>query len=656
MKKLAKLAALLAAAALLFGAAGCSGGDDDPPAKTLEGIKITADDTVKRQYDVGADLGLTGITVTAEYSDNSEEDVTGKAEFTATYKDADGTDKPFDTKTEGIFEVTLTAAYGGKTDSLDPCEITVGDGNPDADLDSIRIDVDEAAVKTEYKQNEAFNLNNLAGITVKAVYKDADGNETEQDVTSAATFTATHGEGEGKEAFDTSLEIGTYEVTLTATFDGETDFVITRITIVENDTEPTDPEPTGTTYAWNFSTSALNDEVDLDANKALEAKVTYESTPAGLTLVLPEGLKLNEVDSTWSSGNLTNGGSGGVIQPNGGSDGANDLYFTVKGAFEVEVLYASNGGEKTNRYAYIKFDGVEAAKNAEGKQDNAGGKLTASYAGEDEVVVSIGGSDYFRLTDIKVSMKAVDAAGRTAGEVISSAIINTAKTATVNNTVDKLGLVGAKAVSDKTNIVTATITDDGIVLTPVGKGTATVTVSDAENHEATIEVSVSGTGTISVKVTPYVDLSVTLESANWVVTCESNNPVVTGDSGLVATFDADGNGGASGNAANFKFGSGKSVLTLTTPRIKAGKKVTLKVTGYSGSSSGGVYSEVDITVNSTVNASASPENVDRVAFPSNEESSGTFAYTVDEDGVTSFTFARIISKTTCITKVEVTVE
>ena len=647
MKKLAKLAALLAAAALLFGAVGCSGDDDDPPAKTLEGIRITADDTVKTQYDVGADLDLTGITVTAEYSDNSEEDVTGKAEFTATYKDADGTDKPFDTKKEGIFEVTLTAAYGGKTDSLDPCEITVGDGNPDADLDSIRIDVDKAAVKTEYKQNEAFNLNNLAGITVKAVYKDADGNKTEQDVTSSATFTATHGEGEAKEAFDTSLAIGTYEVTLTATFRGETDFVITRITIVEND-----PEPTGTTYAWNFQAAGLKTYLTLTGG-ILDFETTYESNPAGLTLVFPEGLKIDELD-TGRNGLDKVGASNGAIQTKTGANG--DMCVEVQGPFTATMLYGSNAGSaKTDRYAFIKIGDEEVAKSAQNIPTD-GAELSYTYEETDTVKVSFGGSNAFRIYDIKITTANGDGAGKTADEVKSTATF-TPQPVEVENTADKLGLEGDSAKSSDEDVATAEIENGKVIITSAKKsGSATITVTNTPitNGAATIAVTVKLDGSITLgAITKYVNPDIVVESAQWTVTAVSNAPNVTGDDGLTVAFKDKSGNTSSADTSDFKLDGNAAAITLTTPKLKAGKTIKIEVTAKGGSSSG----DSDLTLEAD-NATAADSNVsgNSMSFKNGVESTESFIYTTTDDSVVTLNLHTTEGRTLKVTKLVITVE
>lgn len=123
MKKLAKLTALLAVAAfLLAGFPACSSDDDDGD-PTLDKIEIKVDESeVKTTYTVGEDFDRTGITVTATYSDGSTKDVSDEAKYEAT---CDGA--AFTTATAGDFEVTLTATYGGKTDSV-TCPIKVKAG------------------------------------------------------------------------------------------------------------------------------------------------------------------------------------------------------------------------------------------------------------------------------------------------------------------------------------------------------------------------------------------------------------------------------------------------------------------------------------------------------------------------------------------------
>ena len=255
MKKITRIAALLAAGALLFGAVGCSGGDDDdPPAKTLEGIRITTDNTVKTQYDVNAELDLlTGVKVTAEYSDKSEENVTDRADITATYNDRDEV-KPFTTEAKGIFKVTLAAAYEGKEAALkEPITINVG-----VELASISMEV-VGDVKRTYKQGEPIDP---TGIKVTAHYDT--GSESVLS-NSEVEFWATYKDGDEDKSFTTNLEPGDYDnVTLFATYKGKTaNLPATTITIEKNDSD------TG-------NTGGEDDDDDDDEEEEIVNSVSYD--------------------------------------------------------------------------------------------------------------------------------------------------------------------------------------------------------------------------------------------------------------------------------------------------------------------------------------------------------------------------------------------
>ena len=215
MKKLAKLTALLAVAAfLLAGFPACSSDDDDGD-PTLDKIEIKVDESkVKTTYTVGEDFDRTGITVTATYSDGSTKDVSDEAKYEAT---CNGTE--FTTATAGDFEVTLTATYGGKTDSV-TCPIKVKAGSTtDPTLTGIKITVDESKVKTTYTVGEDFDR---TGITVTATYSDG----STKDVSDEAKYEATC---DG--AAFTTATAGDFEVTLTATYGGKTDSVTCPIKV-----------------------------------------------------------------------------------------------------------------------------------------------------------------------------------------------------------------------------------------------------------------------------------------------------------------------------------------------------------------------------------------------------------------------------------------
>jgi hypothetical protein len=69
-----------------------------------------------------------------------------------------------------------------------------------------------------------------------------------------------------------------------------------------------------------------------------------------------------------------------------------------------------------------------------------------------------------------------------------------------NNDVATLGFVGTTVLSDKLNVATAEITETAkIKITSVSGGIAIITVSDDSNRNATINISVSETGTISIE-------------------------------------------------------------------------------------------------------------------------------------------------------------
>ena len=84
-------------------------------------------------------------------------------------------------------------------------------------------------------------------------------------------------------------------------------------------------------------------------------------------------------------------------------------------------------------------------------------------------------------------------------------------TATTNNSTlndeATLGIVGTRATSSTTGAA-VTIADGKIAITSVSEGTATITIADDSNHEATIAVTVASNGTITIgTITKYVAVS-----------------------------------------------------------------------------------------------------------------------------------------------------
>ena len=117
----------------------------------LSSIAIT-DEPTKKTYEIGEELNLAGITVTATYSDGSTKEITSGY-----------TTSGFDSTTAG--EKTVTVTYEGKTAEF---KVTVNDAQP-SEKTLLGIDVTANPTKTTYEINETFNP---AGLEVTAKYSD----------------------------------------------------------------------------------------------------------------------------------------------------------------------------------------------------------------------------------------------------------------------------------------------------------------------------------------------------------------------------------------------------------------------------------------------------------------------------------------------------
>ena len=259
MKKFTKAALLLAAgAAFLFAACSHSsgGGKEDDPERTLKSISVTANEDVKDHYNGDeTEFDHTGLTVTAHYSDETTKDVTGDATFTATYEDEDGTEKEFPVAEKGIYKVTVTAYYEGKTDSLsEPIIITVGD----VELESIS--VSGSLTKTSYKQGANLDY---TGITVEAHY---DVGEPVSLSHSQVRFEATYNDGE---EFTTRLEPNDYSVTITAYYEGEQASLAEPVTITIEEADGDDDGEE--TY---FKSFVVSDDLDVGTLTSKDGLVT----------------------------------------------------------------------------------------------------------------------------------------------------------------------------------------------------------------------------------------------------------------------------------------------------------------------------------------------------------------------------------------------
>ena len=353
-----------------------------------------------------------------------------------------------------------------------------------------------------------------------------------------------------------------------------------------------DAEATGTTYAWNFQAEGLKSILSYTNNSddkpQLDAAGTYESTPAGLTLNLPEGGVFNKVEPNTDVAGTVNldDATKGFIEP----DGKTLLTVDVKGPVTAVMLCAANASEdkspaKNNgRYAYIKVGDEEVC--APYKETNtlhaAGEKLSYTYEGSDTVTVGFGGTDYVRIHDIQITTKNGDGTGKTDGEVKSKATFVSQPNDTTANDEATLGLVGTSAESSDEDVATVNIDGGKIVITSVSAGTATITVKDGDK-EATIEVTVSGTGNITiVKITKYVNtaeiftvengaLNLLTDSYEYYLSIDNLKDTTGNNAWSTASADA---------LANTASKAGKTTFTETNTVVnmsKPARNITLKV-------------------------------------------------------------------------------
>ena len=154
------------------------------PTKTLSSIAITTLPT-KTEYTVGETVDMTGLVVTATYSDNSTANVTSSVTYTPTLTEI--------TASAGTKEITVT--YEEK---VAPEKITLTVTEATKTLSSIAITT--LPTKTEYTVGETVDM---TGLVVTATYSD---NSTEN-VTSSVTYTPA--------LTEITASAGTKEITVT---------------------------------------------------------------------------------------------------------------------------------------------------------------------------------------------------------------------------------------------------------------------------------------------------------------------------------------------------------------------------------------------------------------------------------------------------------
>ena len=165
---------------------------------------------MKTEYELGEALDLSGLTVTAVYSDGTRTEIpAGEDGYTVSGYDPNA-----------VGPQTVTVSYGRKT-----AEFTVtvtASGEPqEPTLEKIELSGD---VKTEYSQGEALDL---SGLTVTAVY--SDGSRTEIQA------------GEGGYTVSGYDPDTVGEQTVTITYGGESAAFTVMVAEKEEPTEPGEP-------------------------------------------------------------------------------------------------------------------------------------------------------------------------------------------------------------------------------------------------------------------------------------------------------------------------------------------------------------------------------------------------------------------------------
>lgn len=353
----------------------------------------------------------------------------------------------------------------------------------------------------------------------------------------------------------------------------------------------------GIDYEWNFQEPKLvtllsyktNEGGSLSATEVakvtLEAAGTYESTPAGLTLNIPEGGTFNKVAPNGSvSSTYKIEASKGSIEP----DGTTVLTVEATGPFTAVMLCGANSStDKADRYAFIKINDkeVSAPLKEENKLPATGQTLSYTYEGTDTVTVAFGGTNVVRIHDIKITTAKIDATDKTAGEVMSKATFVSMTDDSTTNDEATLGLVGTEAKSSDTNVATVSITNDGkIAITSVAAGNTIITVRNAEKNEATIEVSVSGTGAISVrKIEKYdgtvyftiEDGTLNLVADKYAYPLSKGNLEATDNNNSWTSASADALDNTTAKSGKTYFTESNAVVNMSDPA----RSITLKVKG-----------------------------------------------------------------------------
>ena len=386
------------------------------------------------------------------------------------------------------------------------------EGDDDPTLEKIEINADGA--KTEYNVGDPFDN---AGITITAKYSDG----STKDVTADATLTATSEDGEPF----TTATADTFEVTLTATYEGKTSEPVTCTITVKNgggddDDDPENPPeeiPEGLTVAQKVTDEAVTETgwyqttantsgniVQQTADGAISVNIKDSSCPTPEYILKDAISGAVKITATF---NITQAGNSCGIMEILDADG-NALFQPARingyNASSGITITTRSGSENTQKSPTIALGTdftVETIINFDAGKFQTKVDATSlpvqTFSGEDKALKAI-------KFNPKTSGTVMTISGVTVTEVAQEAIpddlkptVFDPKTASVTN--EDLGLTAAE-VSGSDTVATGAKTDTGVTFTAVAPGTATATVKDASGNTATVTVTVAEDGAITAKV------------------------------------------------------------------------------------------------------------------------------------------------------------
>lgn len=239
----------------------------------------------------------------------------------------------------------------------------------------------------------------------------------------------------------------------------------TTITAKAGDKEATcvvTVEPCAVDVTWDWTTKS----VTLSETEDFATSVTQLQSKTGYAKGTSDTIFLN-IDAT--KGKLANRDSNGDAQFNVGTKV--QIPVSVGSVVSVNVYQDNNyvlGGVKQNTYTSTK----------------------AGY-----IVLEATSNTYLNSISVTKLMETDD--------FTKDVISFEAKTETVANDEETLGIIAENATSDNESVATVEVTDSGIDITSVGPGTATITATNADGNAATISVTVGSYGVIETNIVPY---------------------------------------------------------------------------------------------------------------------------------------------------------